>query len=244
MARLSLILPLLFLLCALPLEADLIILKNGGRIEGKATLKDDQVHIALPNGNMVLSRNAIEKIVWAVTPNEVYQQMRAMIDPNDAEGYYQLALWCLEHKLNSQSREVLLSAIGANPDHEKARKNLGYERHEGRWITNEEAMVLKGYVKYQGQWMTPTQREELQLSELQKQFAEERRLRQDAEQRLSQAERRIAALEQDISRLLSRVQQLADEVAKPRYVIINKRYPWPPRPLTGTDTSYEEQTQK
>lgn len=243
MARLIYFLPIFVMLLATPLAADLIILKNGGQIEGKATVNANQVHIALPNGNMVVARDTVLKIVWAVTPNEVYQQMRSMINPNDAEGYYQLSLWCLERKLNLQQREALQLAVAANPDHEKARKSLGFERHEGRWVSGDEAMVIKGYVKYQGQWMTPGQRQDIQFDELQKQLDEERRLRQDAELRLQQAERRLSAMEQDITRLLTRIQQLADEVARPRYIIVNKHYPWP-RTSTGSDTIVEEQSKK
>jgi hypothetical protein len=239
--RKILLIMILLLSFTMMVRADLILLKNGGKIEGKVTtIKDDLIMITLPNGSMTLPRGEVKQIIRGVTNVELYQQLKVAIDPNDAEGYYQLGLWCWEHKLPQYHKESLTAAITINPDHEKARKALGYERHEGRWITNDELMALKGYILHQGKWVTQSQYQQIFVEEFQKQLAEERRVRQDAEQRLVQAELRIRSLESELSRLSGMVQRLSEEVSKPRYIIVRKPWPVPLR----SDTNITQELQQ
>lgn len=206
-------------------QADIIVLKNGGRLEGKAAERGNEVHVTQPNGTMVIQSSDVKQIIRATTKAEVYQQLQSMLDPNDAEGHYQLALWCQENSLPQYHRSELRSVLLANPDHEKARTAMGYERYKERWVTKEEAMALQGYVQWQGRWMTPEEKQQTLAQGLQKELEQERQARERAEVRLAEAERRINWLEQELARINTYVQELAREVARPRYIVHKYVYP-------------------
>lgn len=205
-------------------ESDVVYLKSGGKLEGKVTEKGSSVEIAMPTGIVTIPRNQIERIERSISKVELYQQYRNVLKAEDVEGHYHLALWCLENKLEEYYYRELQAVIAHDPDHEKAREALGYERYEGRWVTHDEAMTLRGYVKFRGEWTTPAQRDAILLEELEKQLVEERRLREATEERLAQAERRIYALELELTRLDGYVRELAEEVRRRRYIIIKKQH--------------------
>ena len=72
---------------------------------------------------------------------------------DDLEGHYQLAIWCKEKKLPTQADREFETVLKINPDHEDARKELGYVvKYEGKWMTEDEAKIAQGYVKYKGMW--------------------------------------------------------------------------------------------
>lgn len=208
-------------------SADIILLKNGGRLEGKVVFKDGDVIITMPNGTLTLPRQQIQQVIWGVTNSEVYQQLKALIAPGDAEGYYQLSQWCLEHKLPQSYQEMLQLALVANPDHDKTRKALGHELHEGRWLTKEEFMAIKGFVQYKGEWISKAERQELFFEQIQKQLDEERRLRQESEQRAVLLTQRLYDLELEVARLNGQIQRMSEEIAKQRNIIIHRPWPYP-----------------
>jgi len=54
-----------------------------------------------------------------------------------------------------------------DPDHEGARKLLGYEKVHGKWMTADEAMEAKGLIKYDGRWLPREMVERMQLDDKQ-----------------------------------------------------------------------------
>lgn len=108
----------------------------------------------------------------AKTNEETYQEKLGQLKPDDAEGYYQLGLWCLKNKLDEQAKTQFNKVVELNPNHEGARKNLGYVKYKDKWMTqdemtaqglvnykekwmtHEEAMKVQGYVKFEDQWIT------------------------------------------------------------------------------------------
>ena len=207
------------------LSADVIFLKNGGRLEGIVKDEGDKVHITLPYGTMVIPKTQIQEIVMSITALDQYRQKMALIDPKDPESIYRLAIWCKENRLSNQYRKALEQVLHLNPNHEEARKELGYERHEGRWITHDEAMAIKGYIKYKGEWITQGQYQINLVEELKKAFQEERALRQEMESRLKIMEHQIASLERELEKAAQKLEEVAREASKPRYIIYRKYYP-------------------
>lgn len=100
------------------------------------------------------------------TNQEVYQEKLEQLKPDDIDGYYQLGLWCLENKLEDQAKIQFNKVVELDPNHEGARKNLGYVKYKDKWLTRDEAMKTQGYFKFEGQWVTPKEREDRFLKEL------------------------------------------------------------------------------
>ena len=82
--------------------------------------------------------------------------------PDAAEAQWELAEWCKQNKLTAQRKVHLQRVIALDPEHEEARRALGYQRVDGKWMTRDERMLKQGYVKYRGEWLTP---EEVALRE-------------------------------------------------------------------------------
>ena len=67
-----------------------------------------------------------------------YNERRGTINPNRAEDHWQLALWCERHGLKPEARAHLAQVIRFEPSREAAWRRLGFLRHKGRWMTQEE----------------------------------------------------------------------------------------------------------
>lgn len=210
-------------------EADLVFLKNGGKLEGRVTERGDSISITLPYGTITVERDQVERIVRSLTKLEIYTQLKGKVAPKDVQAQYELALWCRENGLSQQAEKEFRGVLEQEPDHEKARESLGYQRHEGRWVTLDEAMTLRGYVRFRDQWVTPAQRDSVLLEELQGRFDEQERQIEQAEGKLEKAEDRIRSLESELANLRGALEQLAEEVREnPRVIIQRRYYPLPP----------------
>ncbi|MFQ5505072.1 MAG: hypothetical protein ACE5F1_09790, partial [Planctomycetota bacterium] len=82
----------------------------------------------------------------------------------DAGALYSLAEWAARNGLSLDAKRLLGKVLRIAPDHEKARKKLGYQRYKGKWIKanqlasikrrdEEAAYKKKGYVKFKGEWI-------------------------------------------------------------------------------------------
>ena len=79
-----------------------------------------------------------------------------------AAAQWELAQWCLEHKLTAQREVHLRRVIELDPNHAEARHALGYSQVDGQWATQEEIMIQRGYSEYKGQWRLP---QEIEVAE-------------------------------------------------------------------------------
>jgi len=71
----------------------------------------------------------------AAAPAKVaeYAKKVATVDPRDAEGFYQLGLWCQERGLQDQAVKAFERAVRIDPDHPQARVALGYRALGTEW---------------------------------------------------------------------------------------------------------------
>jgi len=92
---------LLFLSLTLPagVWADKVHLTNGGTLEGEVTTTDDKVVITNKFGSVTLRADEVRSVEHVATPAEEYKERAKALAPDDAQGHYQLALWCLEKGL-------------------------------------------------------------------------------------------------------------------------------------------------
>jgi len=137
------------------LEADIIFLESGGKIEGKIIAEDERnITIKSSAGIATFARSDIKSIVYMDTAREVYEKKRAALAKDDIEGHFKLGLWCRKKGLAREAQHEFRFVLGLDPDHKGARKALGYKRYEGKWMTEEEIMQAKGYKLYRGKWVS------------------------------------------------------------------------------------------
>ena len=167
MARFALV-ALLMILPALPCLGDVIHLKTGGRIDGKIMEKTDQaVKIRTRAGVVSIDRNRIERIEYKALPVEDYHQELKKLADDDILGHYALGVWCKDNRLRKQAEERFRYVLKLNPEHKDARRQLGYRRYRGRWMTAEEVMIAQGKVEHDGEWVTPKKAEQMAMLEKQ-----------------------------------------------------------------------------
>ncbi|MHC4473889.1 MAG: hypothetical protein ACYS99_23385, partial [Planctomycetota bacterium] len=164
----------LLLALAGPGLADVIHLKNGGTIEG-VILSDDGaiLKVRTKAGVMSVKRADIARIEKKRTPFEEYEVRLAALSTDDAEGHYQLAIFCKESGLKKQERELYEKVLEIDDQHPGANEAVGNVEHQGTWMTPEERerriqdaadaeKRAQGLVKYKGRWVTPEEKENLE----------------------------------------------------------------------------------
>jgi hypothetical protein len=71
------------------------------------------------------------------------------------ESQWELAEWCRERRLLPQRDKHLSRILDMDPNHEKARRALGFSKSGDKWSTREGKMTARGYVRYGGKWLLP-----------------------------------------------------------------------------------------
>jgi FOG: HEAT repeat len=142
---------------------DVIRLRNGGEIRGEIlgeNSESEPVTIVTAAGTRILiDRAEIDFVERRPALIEEYITRSRRL-PDTVEAHWDLAEWCRVHQLSEERREQLEMLLELDPDHEEARKVLGYVRHLGRWMTREDQMAERGYIRHNGKWVT---RQELEL---------------------------------------------------------------------------------
>lgn len=147
------------LLLASVSAADEVELVDGTKIEGKVTDLGDSIKITKGGASITYPKSAVKKIVYKKTAEEIYAEKAKELKDDDAEGHAALARWCLEQKLTKEAKAEYQKVLAVDPDHEDARKGLGYSKYNGKWMTEDEIKTAQGLVKHKGKWMTPEERD-------------------------------------------------------------------------------------
>lgn len=134
--------------------ADVVFLRNGGRLEGATSVDGDRLVIRLESGTVKIPRADVLRIVPAPLQADEYAKRTSALAGSDAKGHWELALWCANEGLSRSARVELETVIAIDPDHAAAREKLGYEKVEGRWLRGTELLEAKGMVKVDGVWVT------------------------------------------------------------------------------------------
>lgn len=212
------IINLIGFLAALPVAADDVFLVHGGRVSGRVVEEEDRVAVETPAGRVAFPRGQVVEIARSPSPMDVYVKMRKSVRDDDAGGLRRLAEWCSGRGLPRPARELNLQVIALEPDHEGARRALGFRRLGGRWVTDTEFWTTQGYVKFQGRWVTPAEAdlarssgETARAEALARAVASQRRREEAA------ARRAEAAREARIGTELSRERAEAEARHRPAY---------------------------
>jgi hypothetical protein len=149
----------LLVLAAAAARGDEVELTSGSIVEGKVQDLGDSIRVVKSNGSAVYPKSMIRKITPKKTVEELYEEKARDLKADDADGHLQLARWCLQQKLAKEAVLEFKKVIALNPEQEEARAGAGFQKVNGKWLTEDEANQARGLVKHKGKWMTPEQRD-------------------------------------------------------------------------------------
>lgn len=137
--------------------ADIVELKNGGRVEGKVIDDADRTSFLVElaeGGKLTVERPQVARII-TITPADEEYRRRAPTTPDTVPAQWALAMWCRDQKLAAELQRHLQRVVELDPAHEEARQLLGFREVDGEWLTSDEIMQSRGMVLYQGKYYTP-----------------------------------------------------------------------------------------
>ncbi len=144
--------------------ADVIHLEGGGKVRGEIVRQTDrEVIIKTPAGLSVIPRDEIASIEKASDPKADYaKKAKALRSSQKADAHFELGMWAKKKKLVDESKESFRRAIELDHDHEDARAELGYRKHAGKWLDEEEyKQDVLGLVWFDGQWVNASDADKL-----------------------------------------------------------------------------------
>ncbi len=149
---------------------DTLTLKSGGRVAGEL-INPSQIprtdYVIRTDGGVVfrIDRSQVVKVNQRRPQADTYERIWPRF-ADTVEDQWKIAEWCRENTLTEQRGYHLNRILELDPDHEEARRALGYERRGGNWTTRNDLFRDQGYVLYEGSWRSP---QEIQLLEEERQ---------------------------------------------------------------------------
>lgn len=140
-----------------PVRADVFVLKSGGRIEGDLVASDDPaldkfyLVATVSGGKIRLAKSQVEQVTRKTEAERYYERSLPTIEDN-LESHEKVAEWCMKNNLKQQRAYHLEQILRHDPNHEIARRGLGYSRVEDRWVKTDEWNLSQGYVRTSGGW--------------------------------------------------------------------------------------------
>jgi len=158
----------LFLTVTAAAGADEVVLTNGQVYENceVETREDGFVVVHEEHREIVLDPAFVEKVTKDAEAWAEYAARVEALAPDDAEGQFQLALFCKANGLWLKYRQHLEKTIEADPAHAAARRALGHKLIGGQWLDEQEqrrferereAKERGGLVFWKGQWVPAEQ---------------------------------------------------------------------------------------
>jgi tetratricopeptide (TPR) repeat protein len=147
---------------------------------------------------------------------------KATLEKKDAGGHYRLGLWAKSNGMPAEALVLFQQAILADPDHEHARREMGFQKVDGVWLTEREVKIAKGLIEFEGEWMTPQAKEGILLArtlEKERRLLEQERKKAElarAEARREKAEMEARAL--DLARQAAELERRRQEPPLPHHV--------------------------
>ena len=196
---------------SLPALADEVVLRNGARFEGDVRESKDTVTVVMDFGSITFKRIDVARIERGPSAILVFDGRLVLLKPDDLDGRFELAMWALDNHLDQRATSLLEHILKRDPNHAGAREALGYRRHQGKWVTEEEYYREQGLVPFRGEWMKREIVEEIARLEAQK----EAELRREVElemmrYRVAEAEAAAAQAQEDAARAQAEAEAYID----------------------------------
>lgn len=178
-------------------SADEVTLANGSKFVGiiRENLSDPhRVELELGVGTVWFPRKEVLSTSQGRTDlHEYYERWGSVKDGNNVDDFLKLARFAEEKRLPKFVKGLMEIVLRLDSENETARRRLGFEKYQGKWMTRDELNRAKGLVLFEGRWATSAEKE-IVLSErleakIRRTQAEEDRRRKAEEERLQRAER-------------------------------------------------------
>lgn len=148
---------------------DVVWKTDGGKLRGKIVREDKSgVTIETPGGTYTVPRGEIARLEKGADVFKEHESRRAKLRQDDLHGWFELGRWCQNQELYPQSIDCFTEVLRIEPDHEEARFELGYRRHDGRWVTEAVYFEAKGFKRWVDRWVTAEEYEKLEQGLVQK----------------------------------------------------------------------------
>lgn len=145
-----------------------VVLDSGGVLRAEvhpATAEGGETVILEAPGLLIeLPKKSVEETV-APDPLLAEYAARAAKTSDEAAAHFALSEWCRENSLDPERTYELQRTIAFDPDHEAARKALGYTKSDGKWMHPEQTFLDLGYVRHRGDWYTKAELEKVLADE-------------------------------------------------------------------------------
>jgi hypothetical protein len=147
------------LFLAAPSRGDVFVLKSGAQLQGRCVedAADGRRSVQIETATGVMVRLGSSQIAQRTRESDSLAEYER-IAPKTADtvaDQWKLALWCRDHKLESQRQEHARRVIELDPNQAEAWRSLGYTEIGGEWKTQRQFFEDRGYVFYRGQWRLP-----------------------------------------------------------------------------------------
>jgi hypothetical protein len=182
-------------------SADEVVLKNGSKIEGSVQEDGNKITIDVGSGTITIDRSEVKSINRNGGLVAEFDRRAKEARPDDAEAQWQVYTWSRQHEgLKSRGDRQVRKVLEIDPNHEGARRALGYVNHKGAWLTQDEYKATLGLVKYNGDWVSVETAERLKKIDQEIRLAQ---MKQDAE-----SQRVLGELEIERNRVAQRQRML------------------------------------
>lgn len=139
-------------------QADVLTTREGLVLEGRVEkLANGWYRVHAGKDAVELAPESVASVRTGATPRADLLAEAESTDANDAVALYRHALRAEAEGLEDLRRDFLERVLALETDHAAARRALGYERHDGAWVTADAARRDKGLVLYRGRWMLPAE---------------------------------------------------------------------------------------
>ncbi len=115
---------LLFLAAAVEVRADLVVLQDGGQVEGEVTDLGDRLQVRMRSGTVTLSRADVREVVRRPLPAQAFRDRRAALSATDVPGRLSLAQFCFDHEMYEEYGTLLREVLRLAPANEMAQRGL------------------------------------------------------------------------------------------------------------------------
>ncbi|MBA2115508.1 HEAT repeat domain-containing protein [Bremerella alba] len=144
--------------CCAVAQAEIFHLASGGSVEGTLLNPDESprstYQVQTDSGTLVLGRTTVREVVAFSAQLKKYEEFLPRM-PDTIEGQFQMARWCDQNNLPDKRDYHYYEILKREPDNVDARKALGYERFQKKWIIRDDWMRNQGYVRDGGRWRFP-----------------------------------------------------------------------------------------
>ncbi len=145
----------LFMVLPLAAAADVLHMKNGTKMEGRALNEEgDEFPFKLNSGGQIQVKRAdIDWIEWASAENAKAEFAKRR-KPGTVAAQLDAAAWAKFHGMKDEAEDAYLAVLKLEPQNATANEGLGRRKYADKWVSEDEYMKLTGHVKVGNRWVS------------------------------------------------------------------------------------------